>query len=162
MKLPSPNKVKDFNLPDYGLHIKVAAEHVACARKGFHVKYFVALGLALVLNASANILMKLGMKKIAEAGGLFHNGVTGGLVAIATSPALIIGMACFALNLGAYMFALQKLPISVAYPIMVTVGFAIIVVAAWWLFHERLNTVQWFGVAAILAGVWLVASQVNS
>ena len=55
-----------------------------------------------------------------------------------------------------------RLPISVAYPIMVTAGFAIIVVVAGVSLHERLAVTQWVGVAMILGGVWLVASKAAS
>ena len=123
--------------------------------------YFVALIVALVLNASANLLMKFGMKRIDAAGGVLRHGLASGLWSVLTSPLLICGMICFALNLGAYMFALQKLPISVAYPIMVSAGFAIIVLVAGLFLAERLDPVQWIGVGAILGGVWLVASRVH-
>ncbi|MBN2055376.1 EamA family transporter [bacterium] len=126
------------------------------------MKYFFALGLALLLNATANLLMKFGMKRIAESGGLFQHGATAGLWSIVTSPVLVAGMICFGLNLGAYMYALQNLPISVAYPVMVTVGFAIIVIVAGIWLGERLNLLQWAGVGAILLGVWMVASQVRT
>jgi multidrug transporter EmrE-like cation transporter len=46
-----------------------------------------------------------------------------------------------------------------AYPIMVSAGFAIIVIVAGLYLHERLNFLQWAGVVLILTGVWLVASQ---
>jgi multidrug transporter EmrE-like cation transporter len=123
--------------------------------------YFLALVVALLLNATANLLMKFGMVRIERAGGLLRHGLLGGVLQILGSPLLLLGMVCFALNLGAYMFALQKLPISVAYPVMVTVGFAIIVIVAGLALGERLDPVQWLGVAAILLGVWLVASRVS-
>jgi len=53
--------------------------------------------------------------------------------------------------------ALQKLPISVAYPIMTTCGFVVIVMVAGLMLGERLTVMQWVGVAAILLGVLLVA-----
>jgi len=70
---------------------------------------------------------------------------------------LLAGLLCFALNVVFYAFSLQKLPISVAYPIMVASGFGIIVTVAGSMLGERLSVVQWVGVAAILFGVALVA-----
>ncbi len=67
-----------------------------------------------------------------------------------------MGLVCFGLNLVAYQFALQRLPISMAYPIMVTGGYAIIVVVAG-LMGERMVPAQWVGVALILLGVGLVS-----
>jgi len=136
----------------------------AVAAKGEAIvrNYLIALTAALLLNATANLLMKFGMKKIDEAGGLTSQGAAHAALSILTSPLLIVGMICFGLNLLAYMYALQKLPISVAYPVMVSTGFAIIVVVAGRMLGERLSAIQWAGVAAILLGVWLVASQVPS
>jgi len=125
------------------------------------VKYFVALGAALVLNATANLLMKFGMRSVAEGGGLLRGGLARAVLIILGSPLLLLGIVCFVLNLLAYMYALQRLPISVAYPIMVTVGFAIIVTVAGLTLHEHLCWSQWVGIVLILAGVWLVASRAS-
>ncbi|MCH7703305.1 MAG: EamA family transporter [Planctomycetes bacterium] len=122
----------------------------------------IALVCALILNASANLLIKFGMNKIDQAGGLLAGGAVAGLVRAAGSPQLIAGGFCFAANLVFYAYALQKMKISVAYPIMVTAGFAIIVIVAGWQLGERLTVVQWTGVALILVGVSLVASHAGA
>lgn len=123
-----------------------------------------ALLAALVLNAAANVLMKVGMTKVQTAGGIFKNGPAGALTSVLTSPALLIGLICFGLNAGFYMFALQSkaLKISLAYPLMVGGGYAIIAGISYFLLAERLTAVQMVGVALILAGVILIASQANS
>jgi multidrug transporter EmrE-like cation transporter len=123
------------------------------------MRYLFALAAALLLNATANLMMKFGMQQIAQAGGWLKAGPLAAASAIFRTPLLLFGVACFAANLLCYMYALQKLPISVAYPIMVTAGFAIIVVVAGLCLHERLLPSQWLGVAFILVGVWLVASK---
>jgi len=125
------------------------------------MKYAAALGIALVLNACANLLMKLGMKPIEAAGGLFREGIAGAVTGVLTNRSLMIGLVCFALNAGFYMYALQSdaLKISLAYPIMVGGGFALIAVVA--RVHpalaERLTTGQMIGVAFILLGIVFVA-----
>ncbi len=121
------------------------------------MKYILALCGALVLNAVANLSMKVGT----QAGGLGDNGPVGALKFIIGSPILLLGLICFACNAFLYMFALQSksLQISLAYPIMVGGGYAIISVAAYFLpsLQERLSPGQWVGVAMILAGVITVA-----
>jgi multidrug transporter EmrE-like cation transporter len=47
--------------------------------------------------------------------------------------------------------------LSIAYPIMTTAGFAIVILASKIFFHEDLNLVQWIGIALLAAGIWLVA-----
>ena len=119
----------------------------------------IALAVALVLNATANLLIRAGARGIAakcpgEAAVPLLVALKAGLV----NPWIIGGVVCFGLNLAAYSYALTKLPVSMAYPIMVSVGYAIIVCGAAVWFSEKLNVWQWVGVAVILAGVWLVAS----
>jgi len=120
----------------------------------------VALLIALLLNASANLMIKFGMLGLSHdlAGrGLFADGPLGAARLLLRQYALIGGLTCFALNVVFYAYALKTLPISVAYPIMVTVGFALIAAVAGWKLGETLSPSQWVGVVAILAGVTLVA-----
>lgn len=123
-------------------------------------KYGIALVIALLLNAAANLMIKFGMRSVGLdlAGAGILDGGVGGLVRLLLRHWIVlVGVGCFAANVVFYAFALQKLPISSAYPIMVTGGFAIIVVVAGVMLGERLSTPQWVGVAAILLGVYLVA-----
>ena len=124
-----------------------------------------ALLVALLLNATANIMRKMGMSKVQADGGLLRSGAAGAIATIVTSPVLLFGLLCFALNALFYMFALQSkaLKISVAYPIMVGGGFAVIAVTAY--FHpalrERLAWDQWLGVALVLVGIGLIALRMD-
>lgn len=123
-------------------------------------KYAVALVIALSLNAAANLMMKFGMRAIdlELAGGSALSGGLMGLVRLLLRNwVLLAGLGCFALNVVFYTFSLQKLPISIAYPIMVASGFGIIVLVASMMLGERLTGAQWVGVTAILLGVALVA-----
>ncbi len=124
------------------------------------LKYVIALVVALVLNATANLLIKFGMRAIdLELGGAGAlAGGVGELVRLLVRHWVVpLGLACFAANVVFYAYALQKLPISMAYPVMVTTGFAIIVIVAGVVLRERLTAAQWVGVGAILLGVTLVA-----
>jgi len=125
------------------------------------MKYVLALGCALVLNAVANLCMKMGMKEVDAGGGLMTGGLVSAVRIIITSPVLLGGLICFAANAFLYMFALQSkaLKISLAYPLMVGGGYAIIAVAAALApnLRERLSAGQWIGVLLILAGVVTVA-----
>ena len=123
-------------------------------------KYGIALAIALLLNAAANLMIKFGMRGVElelAGAGIMDNGFVGLLKLLLRHWVVLLGVACFAANVVFYGFALQKLPISTAYPIMVTGGFAIIVVVAGLMLGERLTAPQWAGVAAILLGVFLVA-----
>jgi multidrug transporter EmrE-like cation transporter len=123
-------------------------------------KYAIALVVALLLNSAANLMIKFGMRGLDEAlagAGLLDGGVAGLVKLLLRNWLLLVGLLCFAANVVFYAFALQKLPISIAYPIMTVCGFAIIVTVAGFLLKERLTLWQWVGVGAILVGVLLVA-----
>jgi len=127
------------------------------------MKYIAALAMALLLNATANLLMKVGMKSVEASGGVLRDGPIGAIRTVLTSVPLLVGLTCFGLNAAFYMYALQSkaLKISIAYPIMVGGGFALIAVAA--RLHpalaERMTGAQWAGVGLVMIGIVLIASQ---
>lgn len=113
----------------------------------------ILLFAALICNAAANILMKYSAARatvppadaslMERALARFH-------------PAFIAGLLLFAVNVFAYQASLRSLRLSIAYPIMVSGGYLIILLASWFLFQERLGLVQYFGVGFIIAGIWMV------
>jgi len=127
------------------------------------MKYVLALVVALALNAVANLLMKFGMTTVQQSGGVLKDGFSAAAKTILTSTPLVVGLVCFGLNAAFYMYALQSktLQISIAYPIMVGGGYALIAAAAHW--HpglaERLTVGQMAGVALVMLGVILIAMQ---
>jgi len=122
------------------------------------MRYVVALCLALVLNATANLLAKVAARGFSAAGtGAGAAGLLLQLRSLGTSGWFWAALVCFGLNFAAYLYALQRLPISLAYPVMVSCGYAIIVAVASMQMGERLVPVQWAGVGLMLAGVWLIS-----
>lgn len=126
------------------------------------MKYAVALFLALVLNATANLMMKFGVRRLGTDGATLDQGLMKVGMAIAANWVLVIGLICFAVNVAFYTFALSGIRISIAYPIMVSGGFAIIAVVAWKYLDETLDPSQWVGIVFILVGVYLVARRMTA
>ncbi len=129
------------------------------------MQYMFALMVALVLNASANLLMKIGMKSIQQSGGILRDGFVPAIKTVITSATLMAGLICFAVNALFYMYALQSktLKISIAYPIMVGGGFALIAVIARLhpLLLERLTSWQMTGVLLVLVGIVVIAANTD-
>lgn len=123
------------------------------------MNHVLALTGALILNAAANLMMKVGAND--QSGGLMAGGLLGAIKTVLTSPVLLGGLICFGANAALYMYALQspRLKISIAYPIMVGGGYAIIALLAATLpnLKERLTPGQWVGVVLIMTGVITVA-----
>ncbi len=112
---------------------------------------------ALVANAVANILIKEGMKaKALDLGNLL-----GVFKAMAFNPVVIAGLFFFGLALAAYSFVLSQIKLSVAYPIMTSAGFLIVVTYSMIKLQEQITLIQWGGLALILTGVWMVATNLG-
>jgi multidrug transporter EmrE-like cation transporter len=120
---------------------------------------YLFLALALILNASANLLIKYSNLQ-REAAGAAAGGWTGLVQTYLTVP-FVLGMICFGLNLLAYTQALKKLPLSLAYPMMVSLGYLVILAVSSFLLPEqfpgeKLSTVRYAGAGLMLAGLWLL------
>lgn len=106
------------------------------------------LAVAVIFNGVANVLMKAGMRdapEISGAGGIIRHYLT--------SWPVMVGLILFALNVVAYTQALTKIPLSVAYPIMVSLTGVIVISGSMMLFKEEIGWFQWLGFALILGGV---------
>jgi multidrug transporter EmrE-like cation transporter len=108
---------------------------------------WLVLILALLLNAGANILMKLGSMNA--------KGMT--IIQKFTSWQMLSGLVCFGLALVAYTKALESAELCRAYPIMTSAGFVIIVIFSWLYLKENISLVQWTGLLFLIVGIWLTA-----
>jgi len=116
---------------------------------------WIPLIVALVLNAGANVLMKVGAN---TAGSLSADASFWTKVANFLNAATILSIVLFAANVLAYRKALDNLSVSIAYPIMVSTGMVIItIVAATPLLGERISIRQIGGMVLVALGVWLLS-----
>lgn len=107
--------------------------------------------LAIILNALANILLK--------ASAIYSKDES--LPGIVFNPWLISGLGSFGLAFIFYRYVLSKgMPLSIAYPIMTTTGFAIVIIASKIFFQEKLVMIQWIGILFLIIGIWLIASKI--
>ncbi len=116
-----------------------------------------ALVFALIANATANVLIRWGMK---DAEVSLARPVEAVKV-ILLNGRVMAGIILFALNVLAYAFALSKIRVSVAYPVMTSLGLVIVMGLSIAFLGERVTTVQILGTVLILGGVVMVASQMS-
>jgi len=114
---------------------------------------YIILALAIILNALANILMKVGMMRQGESSGSPLLMAKAALV----NPVLFAGVVSFALALIAYSYVLSKINLSIAYPVMTSLGYVIVIIASWIFLKEHITLIQIIGFTFIIAGVWMVA-----
>jgi multidrug transporter EmrE-like cation transporter len=116
---------------------------------------FGLIAAGVLLNTFAQLLLKAGTNSIGHfefaLGRAFEIGLK-----FAANPYILGGMACYAVSLVVWLMALSRVEVSVAYP-MLSVGFAINAVLAWWLLGEPVTLQRIAGIAIIILGVTIVA-----
>jgi multidrug transporter EmrE-like cation transporter len=109
----------------------------------------------VLLNAIAQLLLKAGTGSLAGVEMRASNGL---LIAgrLLTSAPILAGLTCYVFSVVVWILALARVEVSVAYP-MLSLGYVVNALAAWWLFGENLSGARLAGIGVILLGVWLVA-----
>jgi multidrug transporter EmrE-like cation transporter len=108
--------------------------------------------IAILLNAMANITMKIGMNRV---GGLSSGGDF--ISKFLLNWVVWLGIFFFGLALAAYSVVLSSFKLSVAYPIMTSAGFLVVFLVSALFLNERINLAQCGGMLLIMAGIWLVS-----
>jgi len=119
---------------------------------------FLSFSLVLagvLLNAAAQLLLKAGTNSIGAFGFTADNVVPIGMK-VASNPFIVGGLACYAVSVVVWIMALSRVEVSLAYP-MLSIGYVINALAAWYLFGEALTAQRMVGIGTIVVGVFLVA-----
>src|SRR5690348_7424746 len=114
-----------------------------------------SVGLLLFAVASAatgQVMLKHGMQiataRAAESGGSLA-------LRAATSPWVLVGLLVFGVSAIAWLAALSRVPLSVAYPFN-ALGYLVILIASILVLHERANVLTWVGSLLVVSGLLLV------
>ena len=116
---------------------------------------FGLVSVAVLLGVAAQLLLKAGTNAVGRFAFSLDNAVPVGLQ-LALEPRILGGTGCYALSLVLWVMALSRTEVSVMYP-MVSIGFALNALLAWWLLGEALSLQRIAGIAVIMVGVVLVA-----
>ncbi len=107
---------------------------------------------AVIAAATGQVMLKHGMQiasaRAADSGGSL-------VLRAATSPWVLLGLVVFGVSAIAWLGALSKLPLSVAYPFN-AVGYLVILLASILVLHERANVLTWVGSLMVVSGLVLV------
>lgn len=113
---------------------------------------FGLLLFAVLSAASGQLLLKHGMQ-VATARAHASGGSL--IIAAATSPLIIGGLAIFAISAVAWLATLAKVPLSVAYPFN-ALSYLLILTLSAVLLHERTNLLTWAGSLVVVSGLIIV------
>jgi drug/metabolite transporter (DMT)-like permease len=107
---------------------------------------------AVATAATGQLMLKHGMQaatsRAAQSGGSL-------VVRAATSPWVLLGLVVFAVSAVAWLGALSKVPLSVAYPFN-ALGYLVILIASIVVLHEKANVLTWVGSVLVVSGLLIV------
>jgi multidrug transporter EmrE-like cation transporter len=118
-----------------------------------------ALSFALVLtgvllNAAAQLLLKAGTNAVGHFEFTAANVLPVGF-RLATELHIVGGIACYVVSVAVWIMALSRVEVSIAYP-MLSIGYVVNALAAWWLFGEAVTPMRLLGIGVIILGVFIV------
>ena len=107
---------------------------------------------AVVSAATGQVMLKHGMQeataKVAHSGGSLA-------LRAATSPWVLLGLVVFGVSAVAWLTALSRVPLSVAYPFN-ALGYLVTLTASILVLHERANVLTWVGSLLVVSGLLIV------
>ena len=116
---------------------------------------FMLVLAGVLLNAAAQLLLKAGTNGIGAFAFNVDNLVPVG-IKVVSNPFIVSGLGCYAVSVVVWIMALSRVEVSLAYP-MLSIGYVVNAVAAWYLFGEALSAQRMIGIGTIIVGVFLVA-----
>jgi len=118
----------------------------------------IILALALVsicMSAVAQVLFKVGMSAAGVRTALADGAAPGVIRAVALNPGIVGGLALYGLGTVLWLGVLSRAELSQAYP-FVGLSFVLTALFGVVLFNDSLSVQRIAGIAAIVAGVYLV------
>lgn len=109
--------------------------------------YF-ALAIAILAGTFGNILIKLGSA-----------GASSNPLAIVSQPATLAGLALLTGSFPFYSMVIQKLPLSLAFPLVTSTTFVLVVLISYFFLKEPLTIVNILGILLLIAGLFLVSQR---
>src|SRR5205807_3135957 len=106
-------------------------------------------------NAGAQLLLKKGVMPLGPIVLDASSAVPMLLRVLAQWP-ILAGLACYVVSVGVWIVGLSRVDVSIAYP-MLSLGYVVNAIAAWWLFGEAVGALRLGGISLILLGVIVVA-----
>lgn len=110
----------------------------------------IILIITILSNALANVFIKLGTEKLPALDA--HN-----FWRIFTNVWIMLGALLFATNFPLYNMVLQRMKLSVAFPLITTSAFAAALIVSVFVFHESLRMPHFFGLGLLIIALWLLA-----
>lgn len=108
--------------------------------------------VGVFLNAAAQLLLKAGSQRISDLAFTVQNAIPMAMQ-LAANPFILLGLSAYVISVVIWIAVLSRVDVSIAYP-MVSLGYVINAIAAYYLFGENLNAIRVGGIFLVLLGVY--------
>ncbi|MFT3958719.1 MAG: EamA family transporter [Desulfovibrio sp.] len=119
------------------------------------VAVFPLILLGVVLNAGAQLLLKVGVDRIGHINFTMEK-LLATTYQLALNPYIFMGLCFYVISVIVWLLVLSRVEVSYAYP-MVSLGYVLNAVAAYYWLGEDLTPLRISGIMIILFGVYLIA-----
>lgn len=101
----------------------------------------------ILLTTAASYFLKLGAMARPEGSGL---------LALVLHPYTVLGGSCYAATFMLYAVALQKVPLSLAQPVITGGASVVTALVSIWVLKETMGAFNWLGLALVCLGIYLL------
>ena len=106
------------------------------------------------LNVCGHVFLKAGMNQVGQVGSRpFVDFAFSAL----SNLFVILGLAAYVTSVTGYIIVLSRTHLSVAYPILMSSGYALVVLVSFLWLKEPFNLYKWIGIISIFLGVILIS-----
>mgnify|MGYP001340641635 CR=1 FL=1 len=114
----------------------------------------IVMFFVVALNVCGHVFLKIGMNQVGQVGSKPFMEFA---LASITNPFVLLGLAGYVSSVAGYIVVLSKTQLSIAYPILMSTGYALVVLVSFLWLKEPFGAIKWAGLVLILLGVILVS-----
>ncbi len=115
------------------------------------ITYLPLILTAVFLNAAAQLALKQGAGRLGGMSFSLDNIVPIG-IQVVFNAWIFLGLLLYGVSVVLWILALSRVEVSYAYPLL-SVGYVVVAIAGYFVFHEPLSATKILGIALIVAGV---------
>lgn len=110
--------------------------------------------IAILAGAIGNTLVKVGSAQVPP-----FSLEPSVILKLISNPALMGGVFLLVASFPLYAAALQRLPLSTAFPLITSLTFVIAALLSWFFLKESLTLTNILGILLLIASLWLIAKK---
>ena len=111
------------------------------------------MAVVVGLNVCGHVFLKVGMNQVGQIG---ERSIIQFALSSISNKFVLLGLAGYVSSVTGYIYVLSKTNLSVAYPILMSTGYALVVLVSFLLLKEPFDSLKWGGITLILIGVILI------